>query len=172
MENLKGDKVDLETLEILKNPMVLNWARKFGCANLKANGELKKQGDSFGFDSKDNSVAFIDDSFIKMLVTNVKIRGNAHTRIGMKQLQDVMKSMDNDTIEKSTLHIVEESGKPCFIEIKDDKSGMTDIVVVAPRSQTDAVEKKAKEKASKEKAKEKPKVDDDEEVEESDETDE
>jgi len=164
MENLKEGGIDVETLEILKNPMVLTWAKKFGCENIKANGELKKQGETFGFVSKENSVGFIDESFVKMLVTNVKINGDAHTRIGLKQLQDVMRTMSNDIIESSTLHIREESGKPCFIEIKDDKSGITDVVIVAPRSQTDKVEQKAKEKAQKEKVKPtKPTKDDDEE---------
>ena len=171
------DEIDIKTLEILQNSNVINWTRRFGCDNIKANGELKKQGETFGFVSKDNSVGFIDESFVKMLVTNVKINGTAHTRIGLKQLQDVMRTMDKDTIEKSTLHIREESGKPCFIEIKDDKSSVTDIIIVAPRSQTDKIEQKAKEKAQKEqkvKPKDKPTKDDDEEDvdEEVDETDE
>jgi len=153
MENLK-EGIDVETLDILRNGQVINWCRKFGCDNIKANGELKKQGETFGFVSKDNSVGFIDESFVKMLVTNVKIQGDAHTRIGLKQLQDVMRTMDKDTIEKSTLHIREESGKPCFIEIKDDKSGITDVVIVAPKSQCDAIEKKAKETKGKTKPKE------------------
>ena len=169
----QNEKIDMETLEILKNPMVLNWARKFGCDNIKANGDLKKFGETLGFVSKKNSVGFIDKDFVKMLVTNVKIEKSAHTKIGMKQIAEVMRSMGKDEIEKGTLFIQSESGKPCFVEIRDDKSGTTDIITIAPRSTTDEVEsKKAKEKQQEKQAKQpKKETDDKESDEETDETD-
>jgi len=161
-------EMDTKTLEILQNGNVISWAKKFGADSIKANGDLKKMGETLGFETSENSIGMVEKSNIKMLVTDSKIVVGTQTLISLSQISEVMKSIGN--LDKAVLVIRADKDTPSFIKITKE-NGKTDLVIIAPKVEEDVKKAKKDDKKPKQ-PKEQPKVESDDEDEDSEETEE
>jgi hypothetical protein len=136
--------IDTKTLEVINNPTLLNWALKIGVGNIKANGDLKELANKIGLDTSNNSVGLMEQSNVKMLLTDTKPISKPHTKIALSQLMEVSKSLPNGLSKNAVLFIQEESEKPVFVLAGKDT------IAIAPRvDEQEDKPKKAKQTKSK-----------------------
>lgn len=128
-------EINLETLKILRNNLVINWVRKFNCENVKANGDLKEMGKNLGFETKEMSVGFLEPTNVKCFVTDAKVTLKAHTLISLSQIAEVIRTLDKESLENATLIVGDVAEKPVLVRI--NKKEQNDLFVIAPKSTSD-----------------------------------
>lgn len=90
-------KVETEGIsQILKNQNLINWAKKNGAGEIKANAELEKQALEFGIKTTINSIGLMDKNMVKMFITDSDISLKTHTKISLELIAEVIKTLGTD----------------------------------------------------------------------------
>src|SRR3990167_2460658 len=102
MEFLKG---------LLNNIAVLKWVRRNSADNLKDDVE---NFNKLGITTRDDSVAIMDSTNVKCLITNAIYKGEKHAMFSLEQLAEIIADVGTEG-----RLIIGQKDNPCFIE--DDK---------------------------------------------------
>ena len=87
-----------------------------------------------------DSIMIMDSGFVKALITDAKFSGKVHSTYDIGQLREVLA-----LIKEGTLVVSDNSQTPCIIETESD------VVILAPKVDTDRVEETEKAKKPEEK---------------------
>lgn len=125
---------ELEKLKrMLSNVNLLRWTNKHGADKLTT--KVDAIGHTLSLDTNEDSVMLMDTNNVKAIITDSKYDGEVHSRYDIMQLKDIISTLVKDKDIEGTIVISNKPESPMILELGRD------VIILAPRTDTDKMVK-------------------------------
>jgi len=143
---MEVDKKQLDFVRhLFSKKRLLKWVWKYSADRISKNIDVIKQ--QLDLDNSDNSIIVPDNDKVKAIITDVEYSGKTHSSYDLLQLKEIISALGGK--QEGTLIVSDKPNVPLMIQLGED------MVILAPKIDTDEVKKEAEKEKEKDKKKDK-----------------